>query len=88
MDSLQNPPEDAPKERSLEVDLAWLESIRRRIKSPSQRNPDMSWHLNPADQIECQLREDGHRIWGFVIYRTTYDSDVDWAELLRRLASR
>lgn len=27
----------------------------------------------------------GHRTWGYVIYRTTYGSDDEWAEFLRRL---
>lgn len=40
---------------------------------------------NTADQIEKQLERDGHRTWGFVIYRTTYDNDQDWKEILRRL---
>lgn len=40
---------------------------------------------NTADRIEKQLQRDGHRTWGFVVYRTTYDSDDDWKEFLRRL---
>ncbi|KAI9742871.1 MAG: hypothetical protein M1818_003600 [Claussenomyces sp. TS43310] len=31
------------------------------------------------------MQEDHHRTWGFVVYRTTYDSDADWAEFPRRL---
>lgn len=31
------------------------------------------------------MQADGHRTWGYVIYRTTYSSDDDWAEFLRRL---
>lgn len=80
MDMSQNYPQDLN---------AWLEGIRRRIRSPSrspsQRNPDMSWHNNAADLIERQLLDDGHRTWGFVIYRSTYDSEDNWAEFLRRL---
>ncbi|KAI7205544.1 hypothetical protein KC324_g235 [Hortaea werneckii] len=45
----------------------------------------MSWRNNTADRIEKQLQRDGHRTWGFVIYRTTYESDDDWKEFLRRL---
>jgi hypothetical protein len=45
----------------------------------------MSRHSNEADRIEAQMQADGHRTWGYVIYRTTYDSDADWAEFLRRL---
>lgn len=37
-----------------------------------------------ADRIEDQLQADGHRTWGYVICRTTYESDADWAELLSR----
>ena len=76
MDTPQGPPQDP---------VAWLEGIRRRIPSPSQRNPNMSWQNNDADLIERQLIEDGHRTWGFVIYRSIYDSDDDWSEFLRRL---
>lgn len=35
--------------------------------------------------IERQMLADGHRTWGHVVYRTTYSSDDDWAEFLRRL---
>ena len=45
----------------------------------------MSWENNAADLIERQLQHDGHRAWGFVVYRTIYDNDVDWTEFLRRL---
>lgn len=31
------------------------------------------------------MQADSHRTWGYVIYRTTYSSDDDWAEFLRRL---
>ena len=31
------------------------------------------------------MQADGHRTWGYVIYRTTYSSEDDWAEFLRRL---
>ncbi|CDM34854.1 unnamed protein product [Penicillium roqueforti FM164] len=31
------------------------------------------------------LRKDGHRAWGFAIYRSTYQSDADWKEFMRRL---
>lgn len=45
----------------------------------------MSWENNAADLIERQVQQDGHRTWGFVIYRTTYDNDADWTEFLQRL---
>jgi hypothetical protein len=54
----------------------------RRVISPSRRQPERSWHFNHADRIERQLQEDGHRRWGFVIYRTTYGNDEEWGELL------
>ncbi|KAF7118900.1 hypothetical protein CNMCM5793_008536 [Aspergillus hiratsukae] len=38
-----------------------------------------------ARQIKQGLQEDRHRIWGFVIYRCTYESDADWDEFMRRL---
>ena len=34
------------------------------------------------------MQADGHRTWGYVIYRTTYSSDDDWAEFLHRLRFR
>lgn len=77
MDPPQNPPYDPSQDARLHADIAGLEGIRRRIRSPSQRNPDMSWENNAADLIERQLQADGHWTWGFVIYRTTYDSDAD-----------
>jgi len=52
----------------------------------SRRTPQYSTHNNDADNIERYLQEDGHRTWGFVIYRCTYESDDDWdrfMELLR-----
>lgn len=58
---------------------------RHRPVSPSLRKPGTSRWFNHADLIEKQLQEDGHRTWGYVIYRTTYDSGKEWAEFLRRL---
>ncbi len=51
--------------------------------SPSHRTSDISTHNNIADCIERFLREDSHHIWGFVIYRCTYDSDADWQEFMK-----
>lgn len=42
-------------------------------------------HLSPADRIERDIQEDGHRVWGFVGYRCTYGNDNEWNEFLRRL---
>lgn len=38
--------------------------------------------------IERQMQADGHSTGGYVIYRTTYSSEDDWAESLRRLRWR
>jgi hypothetical protein len=85
MDQAENQTHDPSQDARLRSDIAWLEGLRSQIRSPSQRNPDMSWQNNAADLIERQLQDDGHQTWGFVIYRTTYHSDADWAEFLRRL---
>jgi hypothetical protein len=47
--------------------------------------PQSSTHFNDADNIERYLQEDGHRTWGFVIYRCTYESDSDWDRFMERL---
>jgi hypothetical protein len=41
--------------------------------------------LNTADRIQDQLLEDGHRVWGFVIYRCTYGDDDAWETCLERI---
>jgi hypothetical protein len=51
----------------------------------SRRIPNMPTRLNSADNIERYLQRDGHRKWGFVIYRCTYDSDANWQEFMARL---
>jgi hypothetical protein len=48
----------------------------------SRRTPQYSTHNNNADNIERYLEEDGHRTWGFVIYRCTYDRDDDWGRFM------
>jgi hypothetical protein len=53
--------------------------------NPSPRNPRISRESSHADLIEAGTQADGHRTWGYVIYRTTYESDADWAEFMRRL---
>lgn len=74
----------AENQRAVE---AWNNRTRIPTTSPSPRKPDSSIHFNDADQIEIGLREDGHRTWGFVIYRTCYSKtdDADWPEFLARL---
>ncbi|KAJ5317415.1 hypothetical protein N7508_001923 [Penicillium antarcticum] len=39
---------------------------------------------NMADLIERNLETDGFHYWGITMYRTTYKSDVDWANFLDR----
>lgn len=56
-----------------------------KVQEQSPRHPYISSRSNIADKIEHWLRKDGHRAWGFVIYRSTYQSDADWEELMRRL---
>lgn len=51
----------------------------------SERTPQYSTENNNADNIERHLHQDGHKAWGFVIYRCTYESDSDWAEFMSRL---
>ncbi|KAM0689195.1 hypothetical protein Q7P36_011272 [Cladosporium allicinum] len=57
----------------------------RQLKNPSQRTPDRETAFNNADNIERQLQQDNHRVWGFVIYRCTYESESEWAEFMDRL---
>jgi hypothetical protein len=65
---------------------AFLENRRNRVApNPSARNPQISKESNQADLIEEGYQYDGHKTWGFVIYRTTYDSNEDWTEFIRRL---
>jgi hypothetical protein len=41
--------------------------------------------LNTADRVQDQLLEDGHRIWGLVVYRCTYGDDSAWNTCLERM---
>jgi len=43
-----------------------------------------SWQ-NTADRIQEQLDEDGHHVWGFVVYRCTYSDDAAWEIFLERI---
>lgn len=51
----------------------------------SPRHPHRSPLANISDKIERFLREDGHRAWGFVIYRSTYQNETAWDQFMRRL---
>lgn len=44
----------------------------------STRTPNVRTQTNSADCIERALIADGHRHWGFVVYRTTYGNDSAW----------
>ncbi|KAK4495337.1 hypothetical protein PRZ48_013668 [Zasmidium cellare] len=50
----------------------------------SRRRPDQATVFNDCDNIERQMQEDEHKIWGWVIYRSDYSSEEDWQEFLRR----
>lgn len=54
----------------------------------SKRTPGTPKDLNTADRIEWYMEIDHHQTWGFVIYRTTYNSDADWTVFLQHLRSR
>src|SRR6202034_3033708 len=58
--------------------FAIVSTLPLRCTTMSRRTPKYSTHNNNADNIERYLQEDGHRTWGFVIYRCTYESDDDW----------
>ncbi|KAJ5966438.1 hypothetical protein N7481_013152 [Penicillium waksmanii] len=66
--------------------LAALARLTRRDppRNPSKRTPDKESRNNLADCIEKAQQEAGLHTWGFPIYRCTYKSDADWAELLYR----
>lgn len=49
-----------------------------RPDEPSKRDPTIDAYSNQADQLERLLQQDGFKIWGFVVYRCTYQSDSDW----------
>lgn len=51
----------------------------------SRRRPSDPTVFNDCDNIERQMQEDGHKIWGWVIYRSDYSSEEDWQEFLQRL---
>jgi len=70
------------------TDAQFIERIRNRakyVKNPSRRMPERDSAFVNADNVERQLQEDGHKIWGWVIYRCTYADDEEWAEFMARL---
>lgn len=67
-------------------DEAFEERMRNFVAhNPSPRNPRISKDSSYADRIEEAYQADGHSTWGYVIYRTTYESEADWTEFMRRL---
>ena len=65
---------------------AFLERMKNYVApDPSPRNPRVSTQCSHADRIEAGYQADGHKTWGYVIYRTTYENEADWAEFMRRL---
>ena len=68
------------------IDLEeYIRNRAQRFINPSQREPDRETAFNNADNIERQLQEDGHKIWGWVIYRCTYKSDEEWVQFMDRI---
>ncbi|KAH0025610.1 hypothetical protein KCU78_g4674, partial [Aureobasidium melanogenum] len=68
------------------AEAAFVERMRNFVSpNPSPRNPRMNRESSFADMIEEGYQADGHKTWGYVIYRTTYESDADWADFMQRL---
>ena len=63
----------------------WYTNRGQRVGNPSKRTSDRSTDFNDADNVERQLQQDNHKIWGWIIYRCTYASDDDWNEFMTRL---
>ena len=57
----------------------------QRVKNPSRRTPSRETAFNNANNIERQLQQDDHKIWGWVVYRCTYKSAEEWARFMDRL---
>ncbi|KAJ6184860.1 hypothetical protein N7519_006161 [Penicillium mononematosum] len=53
-------------------------------KNPSKRDPTESTKHQVADQLERLMDENGHKTWGFVLYRCTYKSDSDWEKFMHQ----
>ncbi|KAF2716073.1 hypothetical protein K431DRAFT_289717 [Polychaeton citri CBS 116435] len=51
----------------------------------SEGNREYEASSEAAEEIQKALRQDGHRVWGFVIYRCTYASDPAWESCLARI---
>lgn len=65
-----------------DIDTSGLDAMMRRVQnrrpqSPSRFQPNRSWRDHSGDRIERQMQAENHQLWGFVIYRTTYESQAD-----------
>jgi hypothetical protein len=65
-------------------DSSQIEAMKDRVANLHTTHPHLSKHT-PADDIQHALIADGHRIWGFVVYRCTYDNDADWQLCMQRI---
>lgn len=66
--------------------IAEMRAAHQEPRDISPRTPDtISTQSNSADNIERGLRADGHRIWGFVVYRCTYASNSAWEACIQRI---
>lgn len=64
----------------------FLERMRNFVaEDPSSRNPRISTYSSHADRIEADYQAEGHKTWGYFIYRTTYKNEVAWTEFMQRL---
>jgi hypothetical protein len=54
----------------------------------SLRKPSKPSIYNLADKIERFLQEDNHETWGWVIYRSTCESENDWNAILSPLRAK
>ncbi|KAJ5649967.1 uncharacterized protein N7484_003690 [Penicillium longicatenatum] len=57
------------------------------MSTPSKRDPKMDAGLNEADRLEALLEKDSFKIWGFVIYRCTYQDNAEWEKFMARFLS-
>ncbi|KAJ5672491.1 hypothetical protein N7507_001618 [Penicillium longicatenatum] len=57
------------------------------MSTPSKRDPKMDAGLNEVDRPEALLEKDNFKIWGFVIYRCTYQDNAEWEEFMARFLS-
>ncbi|KAK8008110.1 hypothetical protein PG991_010661 [Apiospora marii] len=62
-----------------------ISNLRQYSSEISSRTPDTISIFNEADIIGNHLHANGHRIWGFVVYRCTYSNDADWESCIQRI---